>query len=35
MKETTIVMHAWLIQWILAITWVLLILIEYMKNGAM
>lgn len=28
-KETTIVMQAWLIQWILAIAWVLLILIEY------
>jgi phospho-N-acetylmuramoyl-pentapeptide-transferase len=29
MKETTIVMEAWLIQWILAAAWMLLILIEY------
>lgn len=37
MKETTIVMEAWLIQWILAAAWILLILIEYMmmKKGAL
>ena len=36
-KETTIVMEAWLIQWILAAAWILLILIEYMmmKKGAL